>query len=186
MSRFLVILSCVVLSFTLIIILTYSTLYLYDSGFFDAKPPSANENALNPNTLTLNDLGFENPANITYNQRNTESSSFLLSVTEVKFPATITTFGHDLFYEVYHIKVPFLYDFCKKNLLKKIDNHFDLVYEKIEDPAWQAQEVYRLKFNKTEFTNEYLLCYPDKIWHLRLNQTPAKEEKQRAGDKMGS
>lgn len=70
------------------------------------------------------------------------------------------------------VKLPFVYDFCKEELIKDKMRYVDVEYgdksgyHKVDMPEWNAKEVYQYHNFDGEPEYEYLVCYPDRILQI--------------------
>ena len=81
-------------------------------------------------------------------------------------------------YTILVVKTPFLYDFCKKELMTDKDNYYvdeelgQRGYRKVDMPQWGSEEVYQHYDYDGEPENEYFICYEDSMiqidfgWHV--------------------
>lgn len=76
-------------------------------------------------------------------------------------------------YTILVIKAPFIYDFCKDELLKKYDYLYEddpfigeRGYRKVNMTQWGALEVYRYYDYEGEEENNYIVCYEDRILQI--------------------
>lgn len=100
--------------------------------------------------------------------------------------------AYEMEYTVTHVKLPALYDFCKKAVFRESDeteddrvpDGFKKVYEEQEGEFWDAQEVYRLTDQNMGPLNQYLLCYPDQIVELKFYWEPTQAQLKRAAEKL--
>ena len=69
---------------------------------------------------------------------------------------------HRLFYTIYHIRLPFLKNLCRRELLKQA------AVSLTDDPRWQAEEVYT-GFHDFYNAPEYLVFWEDHILFLRTD-----------------
>ena len=75
-------------------------------------------------------------------------------------------------YTYIRIKLPFIYDFCKEELIEDKLQYVDVEfgdqsgYRKVDMPIWEAEEVYQYYNFNGEPENEYLVCYVDRILQI--------------------
>ena len=75
----------------------------------------------------------------------------------------------DFNYTFIMIKMPFIYDFCKEELIEDRVRYADIElgdqsgYHKVNMPIWAAEEVHQYHNFDGEPQNEYLVCYPDRM-----------------------
>ncbi len=79
-------------------------------------------------------------------------------------------------YTIIVVKVPFLYDLCKNELLKKYDYLYEndeLIvengYKKVDDSKWNAEEVYRYHDYDGEPNNDFIVCYEDRMIQINFS-----------------
>lgn len=96
----------------------------------------------------------------------------------------------DLHYTVTQVKVPFLYEFCRTQLLSV---HQDQIYDggmitdryEMTDPApWGAKEAYQV-YRDDGYRNQYLLCYDRTLVELNLDWAPTEAQMAIVGEKLG-
>lgn len=72
-------------------------------------------------------------------------------------------------YTILVIKMPFIYDFCKQELMAEEDKYYvdeelgQRGYRKVDMPQWGAEEVYRHYNYDGEAQNKYFVCYTDRM-----------------------
>lgn len=70
-------------------------------------------------------------------------------------------------YTILRVKMPFIYDYCKEELMAEKYRYVDLAwvnqsgYRKVDMPAWGALEVYCYYYDDGVTENEYFVCYED-------------------------
>lgn len=77
-------------------------------------------------------------------------------------------------YTVLVIKMPFIYDFCKNEMLDRYDNWDEQYpelqgyhgYKKSTNPTWNAMEVYQYHDYENEPEYDYIVCYEDRILQI--------------------
>jgi len=86
-------------------------------------------------------------------------------------------------YTILVVKAPFIYDFCKNELLS--DNDYDEKYpelqgyqgyRKVDIIQRGALEVYRNYDFENEPENEYIICYEDRILQIDFSWDVTDEE----------
>lgn len=103
-----------------------------------------------------------------------------------------TSTAPDLLYATVTVKVPMLYDWCKKQLYYEADETNSdewpvgnrMVFQAQDPTPWNAEEVYRLYSEEGWWTNEYLLCYKEKIVYIRFDWEPTPEQMLIVSDKL--
>lgn len=143
--------------------------------------------------LTVEDL-VEVPYSDEYTRQKTGSESPLLArFTSEQRPrmdaAHFSEMPH-ISYTVTEVKAPFLYGFCRTQLLaERKDEVYDggvvLNHYVSVDPApWGAREAYRVYWDDG-FLNKYLLCYDRTLVELTLDWAPTEEQMAIVGEKLG-
>ena len=96
----------------------------------------------------------------------------------------------DLGYTLTIVKVPALYDLCKKTLLNQRRSAADKKgvifidhYEEIDAAPWLAEQAYQLHWSESVL-NQYLLCYEDRIIEIEFDWTPTEEQMQIVAEKL--
>lgn len=86
-------------------------------------------------------------------------------------------------YTILVIRMPFLYDFCKDELITKYDDLYEDYpfvgesgYRKVDMPQWDALEVYRYYDYDDEEENDYIVCYEDRILQIDFSWDVTDEE----------
>ena len=124
-------------------------------------------------------LRIEDLADTNYSQWSTEArvnSSFLLTHgTYSQRPRMDALDQPDLDYELVTVKVPFLYDLCRRDFISWVERDNDQLpreywdeYRLIDAPAWGAEEVYQ-RYHSGEPVNQFLVCWPDRMAEIRFD-----------------
>ena len=90
----------------------------------------------------------------------------------------------DLRYDITIVKMPWLYEWCKNEMFRDLDETDDddipvghrLVLKEQDPTPWGAKEVYRLYQEEGWYMNWYLLCYEDRIIDIRFDWEPTAED----------
>ena len=93
----------------------------------------------------------------------------------------------DLDYTIVDVKLGFLYDFCKKELIGDRENHWgerQAVYEPEDAESWGAKEAWRLRNLEYGVKNQYLLLWEDRMVEIRLPEEPTEEQKKIIAEKL--
>ena len=77
-------------------------------------------------------------------------------------------------YTVLVIKLPFIYGFCKEEMLDRYSDWDEKYpelqgyqgYKKVNVPQWNAMEVYQYHGYENEPENKYIVCYEDRILQI--------------------
>lgn len=193
------IVSCVILSFLLTGVSAWGIIQGMDKGWF-GKKPAATYTAVAQNGYTITwdiyqdalPLRVEDLQKVNYNHYSykwTVRESLLLA----QYTAQQNSFPDGqsaprLSYEIVKVKLPLLYTLCLKDYL---DMYFERDepgmniwrYQQTDDPAWRANEVYQL-FYQEETIGEYILCFKDRIIHIRFDEVPTTEQIAIAVEKL--
>ncbi len=93
-------------------------------------------------------------------------------------------------YTITEVRVPWLYDFCKKSLLSERADEMDggqVVfvdhYEKTDPSPWLADDAYKLCWSDG-YLNQYLLCYEKMFIEIRFDWEPTAEQMEIVVDKL--
>ena len=100
----------------------------------------------------------------------------------------------DLQYTLATVNMPFLYDFCKKQMFREQDDsdnknipvQLQNLYESVDAHPWGAVEAYRLTASDGAKTNCYLLCYEKSIVEIQFSWEPSSEQMAIVGQKFAS
>lgn len=90
----------------------------------------------------------------------------------------------DLKYTVTTVNMPFLYDWCKEQMYRDIDERDDEdiptglrnVLKPENASEWGAVEVYRVYNEEGWWLNRYLICYEERIVDIRFDWEPTAED----------
>lgn len=181
LNRIITIIACFVFPTALVSIVLYVGISLTRSGM----PDRAFENHVN---IPLSVSDFRDVNGTFYVEANNHDETLLLSKMHVD------TFPHwdakdasqlpELRYDIVYVKMPALYDWCKNQMFRDLDETDDtdipvghrLVYIEQDASPWGANEVYRLYQEEGWYMNWYLLCYEDKIIEIRFDWEPTTDD----------
>lgn len=191
-NQFLSVLSCFILGFTFMSVLTFATLQVSSQGWFAGKNSTYNYHGttftiyLDELPLTVEDLlPVEYDG---YIRRRTSDESFMLGQFEMEQEARLDAkhFGDmpGLRYTITEVRLSFLYDLCKNALLRKqnitrnlhIPEGHKNLYQPADAAPWNALEAYQLFDQDTGARNRYLLCYEKRIIEIDFDWTPTLEQ----------
>jgi hypothetical protein len=184
--------SCVVLSFAMMGAITFGTLRAIQSGAFEPDRETYEHNGhnftiyLDELPLTIEDLLNVNLDGYIRERRSSESlilGQFVMRQ-HPRFDAKRYAEMPSLEYTITVVKVPFLYDICKNQLIRDYDvthnigvpEGYKKLYEPQDASLWGAQEVYRLVAQDIGPMNRYLLCYEDCIVEITFDWEPTEEQ----------
>lgn len=123
-----------------------------------------------------------------YIQQNSGSQTFLLGHRDAHLYGNWDIEGGgelpDLKYSITTVKFPLLYDWCKDQMYREMDESEDGEIPaghrnvlKSEDPStWGAVEAYRVYNEEGWWLNRYLICYEDRIVDIRFDWEPSAED----------
>lgn len=96
----------------------------------------------------------------------------------------------NLEYTIVEVKVPALYNTCKKRLMHEVEagsSGLSFPRTSKDISAWGANEVYGLENpESSRFTHTYLLCYDHTLVEIKLNWEPTPKQMQMVGQKLGN
>ena len=137
--------------------------------------------------LTLEDLLETPPDSGLYIRQHSGNESLLLGQYDMqqypRFDAEDFSQLPALDYTITQIKVPSLYEFCLRSLLK--DPGMNSVWQEMDAVPWDAWKAYQLYGSDGKARNRYLLCYPDRIVEIGFSWEPAPEQMRTAGQRCG-
>lgn len=143
--------------------------------------------------LTVEDLMESSYEDYSY-EKFTDESSFLLSRIEARQDARPDGEAHpELHYHVVKAKIPALYDWCLEQMLDEFSHNYgrpedDTGWEthaSIDPTPWGAEEAYQLVLGG-ETTEQYILCYSDRIVEIGFNWELTEEQMTVVGEKLGT
>lgn len=160
-NRTLTIVSCFILSFAFMFVSVFAL-----TQSFGSKTQIFQQDRY---ALTLNNL-FDNEYAIDIENQHISETVFIEQYTRWQRTHSDSV-SPRLHYTVTTVKVPFLYDLCKKELLSSFEK-----LESIDESAWGADEAFLANSDSGTQTNEYLLCFPNKIVEIGINFEPSSEQ----------
>ncbi|MBE6114724.1 MAG: DUF2812 domain-containing protein [Erysipelotrichaceae bacterium] len=195
MNRTLTFLTSFLVSFGLLGLIIYATLFASSHGVFADK----NEETYEHNGMTwiihqdelplvvedLIDIDFDGYIK----QHSSDSSLFLAQLDMKQYPRFDAEEYKDIPYLEYTItivRVPQLYGLCKESILK---SHKEAVvrnreYRIDEAELWNANEVYRSFDLDYGFQNQYLLCYGDMLVEMYFDWEPTSDQMKIVSEKL--
>lgn len=179
-NRVITLSASVLLSFAMMGGITFGILRASQNGLFEESPPAP---------LTIVDLlgtEYDRYEEKWGSRRSSESLLLGLYVMQQHL-------GFDGFleYTITEVKLPPLYEFCKKSLLNSrkdevVDGQIEFYehFEPVDPTPWQAQEAYRLYWSYGHFIDQYLLCYEKRIMVVTFSWEPTAEQMAIVGDTL--
>ena len=190
-NRTITFISIFVLAFALMGGIVFLTLYGSNHGFFSKDEETYEHNGT---TFTLHNdelpLTVEDICDINYNgyiKERRENESLFLAEFVMSQYARYDAENFDeiptLNYRIVIVKVPFLYDWCKKDLYYRADDTLDDtwpdemndIYHSVNPKAWKAKEVYQL-YDMSGPRNRYLICYENYIVDIEFDYELTEEQ----------
>ena len=196
-NRAVTIASSFILTFVLMGLITFGTLRLSQNGFF----ASADEETYTHRGMTwvihhdelpltiedLTDVEFDG-----YTRQQSGDESLLLGKLDFqqrpRYDADDFARIPTLEYTMIVVKLPFLYDLCKNQLLEKPGNtHETMVqtYQRVPAEPWGCSDAYQLNDPEYGPRSTYLLCYDHVIVEIQFDWEPTNEQKEIVGQKLG-
>lgn len=179
-----------VLSYAMSLTVTLSGMHLRDIGILDRdSKASASEILLPIEELTEVEGEYIAP--------KSESESIFLKRTNITqmphFDEAHHSVGPNMEYTILDIKMPFLYDTCKRQMVKDLTQaaRTDLPVERRNrlepsDPTlWGAEEAYQVVNDGFEFAfSRFFLCYPDRMVEIEFSWEVTEDQMRIAGEKF--
>lgn len=190
------------LSFTMMGLITLTTLKLSSEGFFADGQETYEYHG--QTWVVYNDqipLRIEDMLDVEYDGYMTEnrmdSTIFLAkqeSYQRPRFDAEDYKDMPTLHYTLVTVKLPFLYDICKKQMYDDLDEtdstsipegHQDYL-EETDAAPWGAKAAYYVKNQSQDWeSRHYLLCYTDTIVEIQFDWDVTEEHKAIVGELFG-
>lgn len=183
-------------------VVIFATLKLKQEGIFDPEEETYQHGGItwtahkDPIPLRIEDLMEERwDGYITERQGN---SSLFLSKYEMsqraRFDAEAYADMPSLQYTVVDVKMPFLYDWCRAEMMDELDEsdnglvpgEFGDVLISTDAAAWGAEEAYYVTNNRYLLeTNHFFLCYENRLVEIRFTWDVTDAQKAVVGEKLG-
>lgn len=194
----------IVLAVALMAGITFGTLYAVRNGIFQNEENYETYEFHGSTQILYQDelpLRVEDMLDVEYDgyiyQRSGDESVFLGQYDLSQRTRMDDKAGYDmprLEYTIILIKMPFLYDICKEQLISDKDETNDRSvpegYKRVyieQDPApWGAKEVYQLAYQDTGTMEKYLLCYEDRLIEISFDWEPTSEHKLMVSEKLAN
>lgn len=196
-SRVVTIAGAFAAAYGLTAVIVLGTLYGSSSGWFAG---GRNTYEYRGSTFTVYDdplpLTVENLLDVRYDgysRERREDGSVLLTRLEIRQHPRFDAEGYKemprLDYTVTLVKVPALYDVCKRSLLAEYDGSDEiwpgLAYVPQDAAPWGAAEVYRARDPVYGWWDRWLVCYPDRLVEFRPDWEMTPEQMAAAGEALG-
>ena len=196
-NRTVTMLSSFVLAFGMMVLITFGTLYASNHGVFREKNEETYKHGgitwvvhNDHIPLTVEDLlGADNHE---YIKERTGSMSFMLGQFTIsqhpRFDEENYADIPQLEYTLTEVRIPALYDLCKKRLIYEQEELYPLdrhEYKAEDGKTWGANEAYRLYDPEYGAENKYLLCYDNLLVEIDFGWEPNAAQKAVVGEKLG-
>ncbi len=193
----------IVLAIVLMAGITFGTLYAVRNGVFQNDENYETYDFHGSTMILYQDeipLRVEDMLDVEYDgyiyQRRDEESVFLGQYNMYQRTRMDDKAGYDmprLEYTITWIKMPFLYDICKEQLIadkdethdERVPEGYKRAYTKQDPTLWGAKEVYQLAYQDTGTMDRYLLCYDDRIIEINFDWEPTEEHMALVAEKLG-
>ena len=179
-NRFLTLAACAVLPMILISAVVYIGITAVRNDWIRANSDAT--------SLPLLVSDFYDVDDDDYIQQNSSSQTFLMGHRNVHLYGNWDIDGGgelpDLKYSITTVKLPLLYDWCKDQMYRDMDESEDgdipaghrNVLKPEDASEWSAVEVYRVYNEEGWWLNRYLICYEDRVVDIRFDWEPTAED----------
>lgn len=191
-------LSIVALSVVLNIGITLAVFRGMNTGWFGRKPVETHTVTVgsrsyswdiyrDPLPLKLEDL--QQVDYDYYSYRWTETESFLLAQYTGRQDAAPGVMP-ELHYSIAEVKWPALFDYCLEDYLNMYNYEWRApqentrVFRRTDDLGWRADAVYQL-YDREEAVSSYILCWGNRIVHIRFDALPTAQQIAVTVEKLG-
>lgn len=195
-NRIVTILTSFVISFSMMGLVVYGTLFASSHGWFADKDEETYEHGGMTWVIHQDELPLvvEDLVEIEYDgyikERRGDSSMLLGQFFLHQRPrydekeyASIP----QIEYTITQIRVPALYEFCKNRLIYEKEVLYPIEeqeYKSVDASSWGAKEAYRLYDPQYGAQDVYLLCYDNVIVEIMFDWEPVKEQMAIVGEKL--
>ncbi len=194
-NRFVTIFTSFAMSFAMMGAITGITLWAGDTNFFEQDKPTYEHNGMtwvihsDELPLVIEDL-MEVDSSLYSKERSGNQSFFLGDLTlhqRVRYDLALSTDAPDLNYRIVLVKLPSLYETCKKRLINEAENSpvLNQVCHPENPTPWGAKEAYRVYDEDFGYINTYLLCYEDILVEIDFDWEITEAQKAIVGKKLG-
>ncbi len=188
--------SAFVLAYGMMGAITFCTLNLNNQGFFREEETYEHQGMTWTHYRDEIPLRIEDLMDVQwdYVTRSDADETPLLGMQEIyqrpRFDDPDYRIIPDLEYTIVQVKLPFLYDRCKKEMLEinqaSIPYEFRDRYDPVDPAVWGAVEAYRQVNDSEDWeSNRYLLCYPDTLVEIHFSWEVTDSQKQITGQILG-
>ena len=198
LNRNLTIIASFVISFALIGIITFGTIFAGNHGLFAAKGEEVYEHGgmkwvayQDELPLTVEDL-LDIESDDYIKERRGDESFLLGEFVFSQYPRFDSSDFVDLprlEYTVVDVKADFLYEMCKERLIYEKEYLLPLEkreYRPQDAENWGANEVYRLYDSEYGPRDDYLLCYDNLLVEISFDWEITSEQMKIVGEKLGN
>lgn len=195
-NRTVTIITSFVVSFTMMGVIVFGTLYASDKGMFAEKDEETYEH--NGTTWVVHQdelpLVVEDLVDVDYNgyvKERRGNESFILGQLVMRqyprFDADDYSHIPQLDYTMTIVKIPAFYEMCKERLIyerEELHYYGEEEYRAEDAVPWGANEVYRLYDLEYGSENAYLLCYDELLVEINFDWEPTVEQMAIVGEKL--
>lgn len=179
-NRFFTLAACFILPTIMTVLIVYTGIVAIRNDWIPAKQDTP--------SLPLLVSDFYDVDDDDYIQQNSISQTFLLGHRNVHLYGNWDIDGGgelpDLKYSITTVKLPLLYDWCKDQMYRDMDESEDgdipAGHRNVLKPEdafeWDAVEVYRVYNEEGWWLNRYLICYEERIVDIRFDWEPTAED----------
>ena len=196
-NRTLTIMTSFIVSFTLMGLITFGTLWASNHGLFRDKNEETYEHRGMTWVIHQDEIPLvvEDLVEISYDgyikeRRGKESFPLGQYVMQQRprFDADDYAKIPQIEYTVTDVKIPALYEWCKERLIYEKEELWGIdkqEYREIDAQSFEAEEAYRLYDPVYGAENYYLVCYEDLIVKINFDWEPTAEQMKTVGGKLG-
>ena len=196
-NRTLTIMTSFIVSFALMGLITFGTLWASNHGLFRDKDEETYEHrgmtwVIHQDEIPLTVEDFVDVSYDGYIKERRGNGSILLGQYVMqqrpRFDADDYAKIPQIEYTVTFVKIPALYEWCKERLIYEKEELWGIDkqdYREIDAKTWGAKEAYRLYDPVYGAENYYLLCYEDVIVEINFDWEPTVEQMKTVGEKLG-
>ena len=196
-NRTLTIMTSFIVSFALMGVITFGTLWASNHGLFREKNEETYEHRGMTWVIHQDEIPLvvEDLVDVTYDgymkERRGDESVLLGQYVMNQRPrldADEYSKIPQIEYTMTFVKIPALYEWCKDRLIYEREDLWGIDerdYREEDAENWGAKEAYRLYDPVYGAENWYLLCYEDVIVEINFDWEPTVEQMKTVGEKLG-
>lgn len=196
-NRTLTIMTSFIVSFALMGLITFGTLWASNHGMFREKNEETYEHRGMTWVIHQDEipLAVEELVDVTYDgyiKERRGNESFLLGQYVMQQRPRLDADGYakipQIEYTVTYVKIPALYEWCKERLIYEKEELWGIDkqdYREVDAQSWGAKTAHRLYDPVYGAENYYLLCYEYVIVEIDFDWEPTTEQMKIVGEKLG-